>query len=116
MIVDMILPDQRVIIEFDGSYWHANKVERDSAKTRQLREDGRVVIRVWEEPLPPLDSDFDVLVPLKAPPHEAASIVFKHMEALGLAPIGTAENYNGVPAAAQEAEEELTRIRSRRIV
>lgn len=116
MIVDMILPDQRLIIEFDGSYWHADKVEKDDAKARQLRKDGWTVIRVREHPLSLLDEKFDVLVPLKAPPHEAASVVFEHMETLGLAPTGTAKSYTtlGAPAAAREAEEELARIRSRR--
>lgn len=38
-----------VVVEYDGSYFHADAVERDSVKTQALLDAGYVVVRVREE-------------------------------------------------------------------
>jgi very-short-patch-repair endonuclease len=40
-----------LLIEFDGSYWRAEKAELDKAKAKDLRKTGWTVVRVREDPL-----------------------------------------------------------------
>ena len=51
--VDTMLPDARVVIEYDGWYWHKNlrKVDLDRIKTTALLDAGWSVIRIREHPL-----------------------------------------------------------------
>ena len=49
--VDIYLPKLNLGIEFDGSYWHKLKREKDEIKTRQLINAGYNVIRIREKPL-----------------------------------------------------------------
>jgi len=46
--------EETLVIEYDGSYWHADKLEVDLAKTRDLLAAGALVARCREYPLPPL--------------------------------------------------------------
>lgn len=48
--VDLLFPDQRVVVEFDGDYWHDKPEvqERDERKNHQLAEQGYTVVRVRE--------------------------------------------------------------------
>lgn len=43
-----------VAFEYDGAYWHADKVEIDTAKSRDLLAAGYLVVRLRERPLPPI--------------------------------------------------------------
>lgn len=45
----------RVVIEYDGSFWHKDRIDKDFEKTNLLLEGGFVVIRIRESPLPFLD-------------------------------------------------------------
>lgn len=45
---------QKLAIEYDGSYWHADKVDLDINKSRDLLAAGYLVARLREHPLPPL--------------------------------------------------------------
>ena len=49
--VDILIPMHRLIIEFDGAYWHREKEEADRGKTERLEAAGWRVIRVRQEPL-----------------------------------------------------------------
>jgi G:T-mismatch repair DNA endonuclease (very short patch repair protein) len=53
---DIIIPETRSIVEYDGSYWHhgAKNQERDIKKSRKFLDDGWQVIRVREPGLEPL--------------------------------------------------------------
>lgn len=52
------LPDGTPIaIEYDGAYWHADKIEIDTAKSLDLLASGYLVARLRESPLPPLPVD-----------------------------------------------------------
>ena len=55
--VDILVeqPDARpVAIEYDGSYWHADKTELDTEKSLDLLAAGYTVVRLREAPLPAL--------------------------------------------------------------
>lgn len=54
--VDVLVTDgdRRLVIEYDGSYWHRDKTDVDVAKTLELLNAGFWVCRVREHPLPPL--------------------------------------------------------------
>ena len=66
MDCDIIIRQQRLIVEFDSSYWHrgARMYKRDLDKTEALQKAGWKVIRVREEPLNAISSS-DVSVPLR---------------------------------------------------
>ncbi|WP_430459403.1 zinc-ribbon domain-containing protein [Rhodococcus opacus] len=46
--VDLLIPDLRTIVEYDGWYWHKDRLERDIAKTNTLISLGYSVIRIRE--------------------------------------------------------------------
>lgn len=59
--VDAYIPALDAVIEFDGDYWHGNRLvhpnlsakqlearARDMRKNRRLRSEGHVLVRLWE--------------------------------------------------------------------
>lgn len=54
--VDMLvqLNERSLAIEYDGEYWHRDKIETDTAKSEDLLRTGHAVARLREHPLPPL--------------------------------------------------------------
>ena len=50
--VDVLCTGLRIIVEYDGSFWHAGTLERDVRKTQDLISDGWLVVRVRQAPLP----------------------------------------------------------------
>ena len=52
-LVDIVtdLQGQRIAIEYDGSYWHSDKEEIDTAKSEDLLAAGFFVVRLREHPL-----------------------------------------------------------------
>jgi len=60
--VDMMDRSRKVIFEYDGHFWHQNKIEKDELKTRRLMEAGYTVIRLRESPLPMLDEIWNVRI------------------------------------------------------
>ena len=53
--VDVLVPSLRLVIEYDGEYWHAEKHDLDLRKTEALVEAGYLVARVRENDLSLLD-------------------------------------------------------------
>lgn len=49
--IDIYIPELNLGIEFDGNYWHKNKVSLDKLKTEKLKTEGFEIYRVREEPL-----------------------------------------------------------------
>jgi hypothetical protein len=47
--VDIILRDEKIIIEYDGYYWHKNRIDRDKKKTKDFKDAGWTVIRLREK-------------------------------------------------------------------
>ena len=64
MEVDIYIPSLNLAIEYDGRYWHENKLETDNKKTRMLNESGFSVLHVREYGLSPLDSFFGHVIEL----------------------------------------------------
>ena len=62
---DIFIPGEKVVIEYDGEYWHRNRKKRDIRKNLIFNNGGCYVIRVREEGLPEL------------PPYYGASIIRK---------------------------------------
>lgn len=59
--VDAFIPDLKIGIEYDGSYYHRNKEAKDREKNRLLKSAGVQLIRVRHKPLQKIE-DNDVLV------------------------------------------------------
>ncbi len=55
--IDVYIPSLNIGIEYDGLFWHKDKLDVDEAKNQALNNDGIYVIRVREEGLPTL-TDF----------------------------------------------------------
>jgi very-short-patch-repair endonuclease len=49
--IDIYIPQLKLGIEFDGSYWHKDKRALDKLKTEQLEDEGFEIFRVRQEPL-----------------------------------------------------------------
>lgn len=60
--IDIFLPDYNFAIEYDGVFYHKNRVHQDNKKNKLLNEMGIKVIRVREEKLPPLNDFFGVTI------------------------------------------------------
>ena len=83
MTVDGLYEDQKIVIEYDGSYYHKGKGKRDIEKTIALILNGYKVIRIKEYTnyLPPtllnkIDSPYLVEIPYKYPkPYTAKSLI-----------------------------------------
>jgi len=58
--VDILVPNLRLVIEYDGYYYHRDRIEVDVRKSEELRQAGWWVIRAREEHLEPITPD-DVL-------------------------------------------------------
>ena len=88
--VDMVAEDKagglRLILEFDGVWWHSKPKARrqDADKTRRLRDSGWTVVRIREAGLEKLDDTFDVLVASVAAAEAVAIEVLDHLASLGI--------------------------------
>ena len=111
----MLITDMKLVVEFDGSYWHrgADAIKRDDVKARDIRDSGWNVVRAREAPLKPINVKWDVQIPKGAPPYVAAREVLHHLARLRLVDPAVAATYwqRGLPAAAKEAENALNVLR-----
>ena len=89
---DIILRDEKLVIEYDGSYWHKEKSDLDQAKTKSLIEAGWKVVRVREEPLP-LIQPHDVLCSEYEPIVGVAARVLRTITHLIGRPISDLDEY-----------------------
>ena len=55
--IDIYIPELKIGIEFDGSYWHKSKEKRDKKKNQFLKEKNISLIRVREFPLEKIDKN-----------------------------------------------------------
>jgi len=58
---DIIARNEMLVFEYDGSFWHQDREDRDRRKTEDLTNSGWTVLRIRERPLSPLQSH-DVVV------------------------------------------------------
>ena len=49
--VDIKIPEERLVVEFDGAYWRRGCEERDAGKSRSLHQAGWKVVRVRDHGL-----------------------------------------------------------------
>ena len=58
---DIAIPDLRLVVEYDGAYWHRGREDNDRQRDQQLADAGWDVLRVREAPLGTLSAhDIDV--------------------------------------------------------
>ncbi len=62
--IDMFIPEIKLAIEYDGSFWHKDKREYDKKKTQILINEGIRVIRIRQKPLKKIFNS-DILVDKK---------------------------------------------------
>lgn len=62
--VDIFISDLGLIIEFDGAYYHQNKLEADMKKTSLLFNESKTVMRLRCYPLEKITA-YDVIIPKK---------------------------------------------------
>lgn len=75
---DIVMPTIRLVVEYDGSFYHARKAREDRKQTRDLESAGWTVLRVREEPLPSLEGS-EVFV---GPTEPIKSVTVKVLDAL----------------------------------
>lgn len=83
--VDMVVPAVRLVVEYDGEYYHRGekRLEADKRKTRSLEKAGYTVIRVRDRGLPKAGRN-DVRSQRKEPAAGIASLVVIKAARLGL--------------------------------
>ncbi len=72
--VDIILRQDKIVIEFDGSYWHREREHADQQKTLLLTGAGWHVVRLRQRPLKRLTAN-DILVPHVIKPQDIKEVV-----------------------------------------
>ena len=76
--IDIFIPSLRVGVEYDGSYYHREKEEKDKAKTQTLYDTGIHLIRVRELPLKKI-SNLDIEVTQKGVTKENVDLLLKNI-------------------------------------
>ena len=63
LICDIYSPSNKLVIEYDGSFWHEKKenADADIEKTRRLESLGYTVLHLREDPLEPLPNAHNIL-------------------------------------------------------
>ena len=77
--VDLFIEKYRIGIEYDGSYWHKNKENRDRAKEKLLSDLGIRLMRVREIPLEKL-SEFDVLTSQRGLKKDVINLILNNIK------------------------------------
>jgi hypothetical protein len=90
--VDILIREKKLIIEYDGSYWHREKFEKDKAKAELLRKSGWTVIRIRERPLLPT-SKFDISTDDREPIHNLTIRLIEQIEKLTTSKIKLPKTY-----------------------
>ncbi len=80
--VDIVVRNFNLLIEFDGEYWHRDKVDTDIIKTTLLSDAGWKVIRIRETPLKLLSSS-DIQAPVATVVRDIKGIVNKLLIHIG---------------------------------
>jgi hypothetical protein len=81
--VDIVVPSLRLLVEYDGAYWHQDNEDADRRKSKTLRQAGWRVIRVREAPLAATHPD-DVVVPQGKHKLIANAVLYKIEDVCGV--------------------------------
>ena len=60
--LDIYIPSRNIAIEYDGYFWHKNKVQKDLDKNQKCKKDGIKLYRIREKLFPLNDSSIDYVV------------------------------------------------------
>jgi hypothetical protein len=104
---DMVLPEQRVIVEYDGEYWHRaeKKQEVDRRKTFLAHRARWTVIRARENPLPDVPKSITINVANgHSPIFPVAVDVLKKIEQVTGTTLGGLDDYIKGGKSTQDAE------------
>lgn len=109
---DIVIADKKIVIEYDGSYWHQGLDDRDNRKTQDLTAAGYQVIRIREAGLEPIKGCSNVDI-AKGDVYGAALGVLAHLRDLKVVSSAAVEEYaarGGVSqfAAAREMAQKLS--------
>lgn len=81
--VDMCFKSLNLIIEYDGSYWHQDKLCKDKNKTQDLLDAGWKVVRVRGMPLNLIQNDWDMSIDENDTAYSQIYSVIQHLIILG---------------------------------
>lgn len=90
--VDFVDRRRRLIVEWDGSYWHCGREEKDRRKSAVLTDLGWTVIRLREAPLTAL-GPYDRVVDPAATTFERTSVALEAVQAAVGTPLPEIEDY-----------------------
>ena len=62
--VDIFIPSIKLVVEYDGSFWHSNKQKKDLEKSEILTNEGYNLIRLRQKPLEKLNEN-DILTEME---------------------------------------------------
>lgn len=108
--VDIILRDEKIIIEYDGYYWHKNRIDRDKRKTKEFQDAGWTVIRLREKQIgkktmPILSNKYNIKVIQSDHKNNVNKTLLKIKE-LGFLVVGLNKYLNRKSLARQDDAEE----------
>lgn len=108
--VDVLDRSRRLVIEYDGWWWHTRQQDKDRARNAALAQGGWDVLRIREHPLERL-APGDVLVPSDPDPFGVACVVFREVERRDGTPLVGLGAYieGGRAVAARQAQDFLDR-------
>ncbi|MGK5111666.1 zinc-ribbon domain-containing protein [Geodermatophilus sp. CPCC 205506] len=80
---DITVTELRLVLEYDGVFYHRDRGQHDARKSAELRFAGWTVVRMREHPLPPLGPD-DLPVPVRpaAAADELVALLLAHLRAV----------------------------------
>ncbi len=76
--VDILIEDEKLVIEYDGYHWHKNSHEVDLLFTKQVQKRGWTILRIRESPLKKL-SELDLIVSSKISEIEVCKLAVQHL-------------------------------------
>ena len=81
-MIDMLYSNIKLVIEYDGQFYHLGKDEQDIAKTQDLQDAGWSVIRIREGKLKKLNPVWDVHVSKYRYEEDKVKVVLAHVKSL----------------------------------
>lgn len=81
-MVDMLYPNIKLIVEYDGQFYHLDKDEQDIAKTQDLQNAGWNVVRIREGKLKKLNPVWDVHVTKYKYEEDKVKVILTHIKSL----------------------------------
>ena len=81
--IDLASKNLRLLIEYDGWYWHRKTLEKDKSETELLKKQGWRVVRVREAPLSKITND-DCVVMRNKSIHQRVVLLLRHLLKLSL--------------------------------